>query len=437
MNSKAYMWAAEEPRPFEWVIFLIALLVQQNAYISLPIIMQNVPLSEMRDFDNPLNRIAITLSLLTIGWVGISRLRVLAGLARLNKLAVLFICLVVLSTSWSIHPDITFRRAVSYILTMLVAALLPMRFGIERFMKMLSLSFAVSAIGSFTFVLIAPGYGIMQEGDLTGCWQGVFCTKESLGSVMAVAVFVEAYVLIQCKGVQRWRYGLLALYFSLVILSHSMTALVTAVFYLAGTGVFVLWSRDRRLSVVGVIAATCTLLSMLVALRLGAYSVLSALGKDSTLTGRTGLWSLVLGLVKEKPLLGWGYRAMWQSGDPMTTWVDSRVGFKVPSSHNAFLEIALQLGWVGLVLMSLFIFVSLRRGARCFAMGHNPLGWFSMMFVVGTLMAGLTTETLGQNQVIEWVVLNSLVFSCGVRCWTAGASKASNWRMIESRGLLT
>jgi O-antigen ligase len=216
-----------------------------------------------------------------------------------------------------------------------------------------------------------------------------------------------------------------------------MTALLTAVIYLAGAGVFVLWRRNRRLGVVGVMAVTCTLLSTLVVLRLGSYSALSALGKDSTLTGRTGLWHLVLKLVKERPLLGWGYRATWQSSDPMTTWIDSNVGFKVPSSHNAFLEITLQLGWVGLVLMSLFIFAALRRGARCFAMGCNPLGWFSMMFVVGTLMAGLTTETLGQGQVIEWVVLNSLVFSCGVRCWTASASKSSNWNVIESQSVLT
>ena len=229
MTSNLHKWSAEEPRPFEWIIFLVALFVQQGAFISLPILIQNVPLAEMRDFDNPLNRFAVTLSLLSIGWIGISQIRALAGLARMNKLAVVYICLVVLSTSWSIHPDITIRRSLGYILTMLVAALLPVRFGIERFMKVLSLSFAISAIGSLVFVLIAPGYGIMQEGDLAGCWQGVFCTKESLGSVMAIAVFVEAYILIQCKGTRYWRYGLSALFFSLIILSLSMTALLTAI----------------------------------------------------------------------------------------------------------------------------------------------------------------------------------------------------------------
>ena len=254
---------------------------------------------------------------------------------------------------------------------------------------------------------------------------------------MAVAVFVETYVLIECHGRQRWRYGLLTLFFFLIIMSRSTTALLTAVFYLAGACVFLLWRRKGPLVAVGVMTVIFTLLSALFVVGWGTSSAFNAFGKDSTLTGRTAIWPLVVELVEKRPLLGWGYRAMWQSGDPMTAWIDSVVGFKVPSSHNAFLEIALELGWTGLALMSLFIFAALRRGALCFAMGHNLLGWFSIMFVIGTLMAGLTTETLGQGQVIEWVVLNALVFSCGVGSWTVRARTLSSWSAIESQSALT
>ena len=36
-----------------------------------------------------------------------------------------------------------------------------------------------------------------------------------------------------------------------------------------------------------------------------------------------------------------------------------------------------------------------------------------VMFFLGVLVAGITTETLGQNQTIEWLVFNALLFSCG------------------------
>ena len=37
----------------------------------------------------------------------------------------------------------------------------------------------------------------------------------------------------------------------------------------------------------------------------------SLLGKDATLTGRTGIWSAVIDSIAKRPLLGYGYQAFW------------------------------------------------------------------------------------------------------------------------------
>jgi exopolysaccharide production protein ExoQ len=414
MNSQAEESAPVEIGPFAWIIFVLVLLVQQGAFVLLPIIINSETAAEMQELDNPLNRAALAVSLLFIGGMCLSQLRALADMARINILPMLFTGLVFLSTSWSIHPEITIRKALAYLLTILVAALLPLRLGVDRFMKVLSLSFAISGVGSFVFVLVAPQYGIMHEEGLEGCWQGVFCTKEFLGSAMAVAVFVEAYILVAGTGRQLWRFCLLALYGALVILSRSQTALLTVVLYSAGICVFLLWRRHRLLGLVGLLGIASALLTALVVVWSQPALFFTAVGKDATLTGRTLVWSLVSDLIDERPVLGWGYQAMWQLTDPATVRIREIAGFAVSSSHNAFLEIALELGWTGLVLMGFFIFGALRRGAQCLVKVHGPLGWFSIMFVIGALTAGLTTETLGRSQVIEWVVLNALVFSCGV-----------------------
>jgi O-antigen ligase len=161
-------------------------------------------------------------------------------------------------------------------------------------------------------------------------------------------------------------------------------------------------------------AIVSSVIMALAAIRIEPKLTFGLLGKDATLTGRTLLWPLVLELIDKRPLLGWGYRAMWQSADAITSRIDGIAGFTVPSSHNAFLEIALQLGWTGVVVIVLLMWAAVRRGAGCFVIGVNPLGWFSIMFVVGVMMAGSTTETLGQNQLIEWVVFNALLVSCGI-----------------------
>ena len=105
---------------------------------------------------------------------------------------------------------------------------------------------------------------------------------------------------------------------------------------------------------------------------------------------------------------------MWQPDDPAGIVIDQINGWGATSSHNGFLEIALQLGLVGVALLGVIIFIALRRGLRCCTAGIRPLGWFAVMFVVGAIAAAQTMETLGQNQVIEWVIFNVLSFSCGL-----------------------
>jgi O-antigen ligase len=254
----------------------------------------------------------------------------------------------------------------------------------------------------------------MQQADLAGNWRGVFPHKNVLGPVMAFAVFTELFILVAGKGRPRWRWVTLSTYFALVLLSHSATALLLSLGYLAGTGIYLIWQRNKVTGVgISMVAAVC-LLGAFVTLWSNPEFALGVLGRDTTLTGRTELWPSVVALIEQRPVLGWGYRAMWQPDDPASIVIDQINTWGASSSHNAFLEIALQLGLVGLAILVVIVAVALRRGLRCCMVGIRPLGWFSVMFVVGAILAAQTMETLGQNQVIEWVILNVLSFSCGL-----------------------
>jgi O-antigen ligase len=401
-------------RRLERMIFIFVLLVQQNAFVSIPLIVNGESLGDVRGVENIFNTIGVALSLVLIGWISLRRLRSLTYLGRANVWSVLYTCLVLLSAFWSIHPNITIRRGVGYVLTIIVAALLPLRFGVTGSMKVLSNSFAISALGSFLFVAMFPQYGIMQLQGLEGCWQGVFDTKQLLGAVMTVAIFVELYILVSSARKEWWRYCLLIAYGALLLLSRSMTQFLIALAYTAGTGAYLLWKQSGWRGVSAGITLACALLVGSLIVFPDSRSVLAVIGKDPTLTGRANFWPSILGLVKERPVLGWGYRAMFQPDDAATASVDAVAGIEVPGAHNAFLEVALDLGCAGLLVMAVMILLAIYRGARCCSNGFGLLGWFSTMFIVGTVTAGLTTETLGQNQIIEWLVFNVLLFGCGL-----------------------
>ena len=411
-----------QPSRLEWIVAVFVLIVQQNAFVLTPQVLTESPDSVLPDVRNPFNTAAIVISIVSLGIVCFPWIRQIARLSLHNRSSLLFMLLVLVSAAWSIHPDLSIRRGVGYVLTMFIAAWLALRFDVLDGMKALSVSFAASAIGSILFVAAFPSFGIMQQADLAGTWRGVFPHKNVLGPVMAFAVFTELFILVVGKGRPRWRWASLGTYFVLVALSHSDTALLLSLAYLAGTGIYLIWQRNKVTGVGISMVAAGFLLGALMTLWSNPQFALGMLGRDTTLTGRTELWPSVIALIEQRPVLGWGYRAMWQPDDPARIVIDQINTWGASSSHNAFLEIALQLGLVGLAILAVIIFVALMRGLRCCTAGIRPLGWFSVMFVVGAILAAQTMETLGQNQVIEWVILNILSFSCGLALATRRGS---------------
>jgi exopolysaccharide production protein ExoQ len=414
-----------KPSGFSWIVAVFLLIVQQGAFVSMPMVLSDARLNELRDVQqNPLNTVCIAISFVFIGIVCVPWTRQIGFLAWTNRLSLLFLLLVLVSATWSIHPDLTIRRGFGYVLTMLIAAYVTLRFDLVDRMRVLSASFAVAAIGSLLFTLTFPEYGIMhEEGGLAGNWRGVFMHKEQMGWVMSVAVFTELFLLVTLRSRPRWRFALLSTFLVLVVLSHSATCLLLSLAYLAGTGLFLLWQRDKvRAGHISAIAAIL-LCAVLTTLWIEPGFALSIVGRDATLTGRTDLWPAVIKLIEQRPVLGWGYRAMFQSTDASTALIDRVAGWGAGSSHNALLEITLELGLVGAGIMLIIVVIALGRGLWCFKSGLRCLGWFSLLFIVGAIVSGVTLETLGQNQNIAWVLFNILSFSCGLTV----ASSRGDW----------
>ncbi|MDL9980337.1 O-antigen ligase family protein [Microbacterium sp. ASV49] len=76
------------------------------------------------------------------------------------------------------------------------------------------------------------------------------------------------------------------------------------------------------------------------------------LGRNSDLTGRETIWAKVLKRAVERPFAGWGYASPWIPGDPhFDRWIIDH-GQTVMQAHNMWVDLFLQLGIVGIVLMA-------------------------------------------------------------------------------------
>jgi exopolysaccharide production protein ExoQ len=75
-------------------------------------------------------------------------------------------------------------------------------------------------------------------------------------------------------------------------------------------------------------------------------------GRDPTLSGRTEIWQIVLSQ-QENPLLGTGYESFWLGPRLDRIWAAGQG--RLNESHNGYLEVYLNLGYVGLFLLLLFV----------------------------------------------------------------------------------
>lgn len=139
-------------------------------------------------------------------------------------------------------------------------------------------------------------------------------------------------------------------------LTRSTTILVAAAAVAVAAGVVLLVrpTRGRRR-----LALTATAVGAVVAAAALAVAfrapLLALAGKSDDLTHRLDIWDTVLGLVGQRPAGGWGWVGYWPPwAEPYRDLVVIN-GVPYFQAHNAWLDVLLQVGVVGLVAFSLFV----------------------------------------------------------------------------------
>jgi len=90
-------------------------------------------------------------------------------------------------------------------------------------------------------------------------------------------------------------------------------------------------------------------------------ALLALVGRSDDLTGRLDIWSAVVELAQQRPWFGWGWVSYWAPWvEPFDDLVVIR-GVTYLQAHNAWLDVWLQLGIVGLVLVSVLVLATTVR----------------------------------------------------------------------------
>jgi exopolysaccharide production protein ExoQ len=312
---------------------------------------------------NPLDR-AILSAILILGIIVLLGRGRRVGMLLQSNIPILLYFLYCASTVlWSDFPDVAFKRwfrGLGDVVMILIVLSDPNWLAAVR--RLFSrVGFVVVPV-SILFIRYFPDLGRTYDKSGQPEWTGVGTDKNALGMICLIFGLAALFRFLQVRqgketpgkrGPLIAQGGLIVMAAYLLYEAHSATAISC---FLLGGGVMVLTQllrAARRPAVLHLLVATVVIVPIS-AMFLGIGSgLLTDLGRNSTFTGRTAIWHAALGIANN-PLLGAGYESFWL-GQRLNE-VSRSIQQGVNQAHNGYIEIYLNLGWVGLVLLAcLFI----------------------------------------------------------------------------------
>jgi O-antigen ligase len=267
------------------------------------------------------------------------------------------------SVVWSVEPGTTIRELIRLVAYSSVAAALALRFDLRTLCFVLAAALAGSVGTAVTYEIVTGGFKPWHaDYRLTGSMHSNILAVQAA----VVALVAYAFALQPGKSAAFCR-ALFVAALSVVILTKARTALSTVV---AGIAAIHIVGRPARQSMFfASFGATVVAIALLGATAVGVSDMhgiqnVANLGRSDDpgdLTGRLPLWNFVWNESAGRHLEGFGWGAFWltdriKSAREALNWFPHH-------SHNAYLQVAVDLGLVELAIMLAIGLIALRRAA--------------------------------------------------------------------------
>jgi O-antigen ligase len=337
---------------------------------------------------NPLDRNLLAIFIAIGVVILIQRRRKVGVLLRANAPILLYFAYCLVSLLWSDFPFVGFKRWIRALgdVAMVLIVLTDRDWLLARkrlFAWAAFLLLPISVLLIRYYSELGRTYSIF-DGQVY--WTGVTTNKNELGMICMIFGLAS---LSRVLDVFRGREGtgkmkVLAAHGVIVVtaiwLIHMANSATALACFMIGSCLLLFTTLPlmRRPVLVHVLVAA--LLGVAVsALFLGVGTgMVQDLGRNSTLTGRTDMWRHALQLV-ENPMVGAGYESFWV-GPRLEKMRPVAPG--VNQAHNGYLEVYLNLGWVGVTMLAIVIVTGYRNVIAAYRRDPDPARLRLAYFVV-------------------------------------------------------
>lgn len=310
-------------------------------------------------------------------------------LLKANWPLILFLLYCGLSIAWSPFRDVAFKRWIRAV------------GDIAMVCVVLTDANPFTAVKKFlwrTSLLIFPMSILFDIGrGLSGRWwsYGLTLNKNMYGlisMVLGVGIVWQFLMILrnrECdgRGKQLLVHGsLVAMAIWCLWSANSVTS--AACFLLGSTLIMVMrrWRITRRPAFVHLLIVSIVFLAVYASILNPNLGIVSAMGKDPTLTGRTDLWPSLIAMTPS-PWFGAGFESFWLGPRLTTLW--QIFVWRPNEAHNGYIEIFLNLGWTGVILFGIVLATGYRRAVRALQ-NYGDIGRLSLVYFVVVIIYNLT-----------------------------------------------
>jgi exopolysaccharide production protein ExoQ len=284
------------------------------------------------------------------------RLKLITGV----PLLALFLC------PFSQLPSRTISSGTLLLGTVLLLYYIMSRYTPDQVLELLLILGTATMAASIVFAVALPQYGLDQMGGHADAWKGIFSAKNYLGNLALFFLTVAVSYRARTWFLQSVRMAEILFCLTAIALSRAATAYILTAIYITYLVVVKTLHRFRKKDYLVLCLVLLVALSTVAAvIAIWPEALFRLLGKDLTLTGRTGIWTAVLDSIVKRPFLGYGYQAFWLGLEGESYRVILAVSWVLAQAQSGFLDVTLELGLAGLAFVLLIFGFAFRDAVVC------------------------------------------------------------------------
>lgn len=300
-----------------------------------------------------------------------------------------FYCFI--SFSWSDDPLFTLAKSSVFLFIPFAIIYSTEDLSDEFLLKGVLYGVCLALILSVVCIYLYPD--IAAKGDVYASkdsWRGAFPQKNVLGRTCMIAACATMLLMFNrwigfLRGVT-----ILLLSCFLVYRSESTTSMMGILLFIPlFAALFAVVRLGKNWSLLLVVLALFGVTLFAFMLDFAGDMLSSAIGKDTSFTGRVPLWSILFQDWAERPLLGFGVGGYFT--EYKIQEFTRMLGWDANNAHNGFLEALLDVGLVGIFILLIVMYALLKKSVLIRSK-YNSGGQF-VCFVLAVLVIQNTMES--------------------------------------------